>query len=84
LCPTADDIWLHANAIREGIRIKQVRTWPRCFPEFPGTQDVALGHVNFREGRNDLQIAKTYTSDDLAVLRNEANGCLGSKQWKAT
>jgi hypothetical protein len=82
LCPTADDIWLHVNAIREGIRIKQIRSWQRNFPEVPGTQNGTLSDLNFHRSQNDAQIAKTYTADDLAILNNEAAQRLGSKQFE--
>ncbi len=76
LCPTADDIWLHINAVREGIRIRQVRPWQRNFPEIPGTQTVSLAAINVHGSQNDVQIARTYTAEDLAVLEREMHSSL--------
>jgi hypothetical protein len=68
ICPRADDIWLHANALRAGFKIKQIRQLPCNFPFLPGTQDGGLSRVNVGLGHNDEQIRVTYTSEDLALL----------------
>lgn len=69
LCPRADDVWLHLQALRGGFRIKQLKSWEQSFPELPGTQDVGLVVENVHGSQNDLQIARTYTSGDIALLR---------------
>ena len=69
LCPRADDVWLHLQAMRGGFRIKQLKAWEQSFPELPGTQDVGLVVENVHGSQNDLQIEQTYTPEDIAFLR---------------
>jgi hypothetical protein len=73
LCPKADDIWLHVNALRCGIRIRQLSTWQRNYPLLPGTQEVTLSSSNVNMSANDAQIAKTYGADDYMLLEREQN-----------
>jgi hypothetical protein len=63
-CPKADDVWLHANALRAGFRVQQVGKRATHFPFIPGSQEIALYFDNATTG-NDIQIAKTYTERDL-------------------
>lgn len=72
LCPKADDVWLHANALRAGNKIRQVWTRPLRFPFAPGTQDGGLYHSNVILARNDDQIRNTYTAADVTLLENAA------------
>jgi hypothetical protein len=74
LCPKADDIWLHANAVRAGLPTRQIGSWQRNFPIVPGTQRLALMQSNVEGSQNDVQIAKTYTSQDIAVLQQASAG----------
>jgi hypothetical protein len=79
LCPRGDDIWLHANAMRAGFRIKQIRSWPINFPSVPGTQRHGLSRL--KAERIDEQIRKTYTARDIALLKSSAREAHGvSKQ----
>jgi hypothetical protein len=71
LCPAADDVWLHVNAIRAGLQTRQIGSWQRNFPIIPGTQKQTLMQVNVHGSQNDVQIARTYTSRDFAVLNKE-------------
>jgi hypothetical protein len=71
LCPAADDIWLHANAVRAGLKTRQIGSWQRNFPVIPGTQERTLMASNVDGSQNDVQIAKTYSSQDIAVLQQE-------------
>jgi len=71
LCPAADDIWLHANAVRAGLRTRQIGSWQRNFPIIPGTQEQTLMAANVGASQNDVQIAKTYTPQDVELLRQE-------------
>jgi len=73
-CPTADDVWLHVNAIRANFMIRQIQNHPLDFPALPDTQDNGLFHSNIGQGRNDLQIKKTYLPADIDTLAS----CLGS------
>jgi hypothetical protein len=71
VCPKADDIWLHVNAIRAGYRIKQVFPWQINYPVLPDTQDMGLAVSNVHSSQNDSQIQATYTASDLDLLRSE-------------
>lgn len=67
-CPTADDVWLHVNAIRAGFMIRQIRKRPLDFPSLPDTQDIGLCVSNVGMGQNDVQIKKTYSPTDIGAL----------------
>lgn len=69
-CPKADDVWLHVNAVRAGIKIRQVCNRPLRFPVVPGTQQVGLYRDNCSLERNDEHIRKTYTTADIALLES--------------
>jgi hypothetical protein len=68
LCPKADDIWLHVNALRAGFKTKQIRRVPLDFPFVPGTQADGLSQTNVGLAQNDQQIRRTYTADDIARM----------------
>jgi hypothetical protein len=68
LCPKADDVWLHANALRAGLKTRQIWNRPLRFPFVPGTQDSGLYHSNVLLARNDEQIRSTYTPEDIVSL----------------
>jgi hypothetical protein len=65
----ADDIWLHVNALRAGLPTRQIGSWQRDFPVIPGTQEQRLMNANVEGSQNDVQIAKTYSLQDIAVLQ---------------
>jgi hypothetical protein len=67
LCPLADDVWLHVNALRAGFKIRQASHRRVEFPTIPGTEETGLFHTNWAQG-NDEQIKKTYTKEDIARL----------------
>lgn len=69
-CPRADDIWLHLQALRAGFKIRQIKMWEQNFPELPGTQDTGLVLENVHGSQNDLQLQKTYTGNDIALLQS--------------
>ena len=69
-CPKADDVWIHVNALRAGIKIKQVRNHPLRFPFVPGTQESGLYHSNVIQDRNDEQIRSTYSKADIHLLHS--------------
>jgi hypothetical protein len=83
-CPTADDIWLHANALRAGLRVKQIKRFQRNFPELPGSQAGSLCNLNVVHSWNDAQIAMTYTAEDLALLKLESLSLSGSRSAMRT
>jgi len=68
-CPKADDVWIHVNAIRAGVKVRQIRNRPLRFPFIPGTQGSGLYHNNVFESGNDVQIHKTYSKDDISTLQ---------------
>ena len=71
-CPKADDIWLHATAIRTGFKIKQIsNSLIRGVIDTPDTQDMALFHTNQFSGGNDKQIRSTYNDNDYSILMSE-------------
>jgi hypothetical protein len=71
LCPAADDIWLHVNALRAGLRTRQIGWWQRNYPIIPGTQQQTLMQANVHGLQNDAQIAGTYSAQDFALLQQE-------------
>ena len=68
LTPRADDVWLNHCALRAGFPVQQVTARSANFPLVPGSQRVRLSRVNL-SGGNDVQIAATYTAEDVAKLR---------------
>lgn len=70
ICPKADDIWLHVQAIRGGFQVQQLKAWEQSFPILPDTQDMGLIQGNVHGSQNDVQIRKTYTEEDIALLRS--------------
>lgn len=69
LCPKEDDVWLHVQALRAAMPIRQIYNRPLRFPAIPGSQLSGLFHTNVLMAQNDRQIGLTYRSSDLAVLR---------------
>ncbi|MGB7169598.1 MAG: hypothetical protein WBD32_11400 [Acidobacteriaceae bacterium] len=67
VCPRADDIWLHANALRNGFAIRQILRQSLNFPGVRDTQDTGLCRTNTVSG-NDEQVRNTYTSEDIAQI----------------
>ncbi|WPB58899.1 hypothetical protein [Xylophilus sp. GOD-11R] len=67
-CPRADDVWLHATAVRTGHRIRQV-TRQFIHPiHLPGTQESALKVTNHLPDGNDKAIHATYTQEDVGRI----------------
>jgi hypothetical protein len=84
-CPKADDVWLHANALRAGMKTRQIWSRPLRFPFVPGTQDSGLYHHNVILSRNDEQIQGTYTAKDIALLEDAAESSghrTSEKAWR--
>jgi hypothetical protein len=78
-CPKADDIWLHAQALRGGFQVRQINSKSKHFPMIPGTQKIALQDSN-RRGQtpgNDRQAESTYSHLDLDTLRVMKHAELG-------
>lgn len=71
VCPRADDIWLHAHALRAGCPIALGRRKSTNFRSLPGSQVGTLTDENVDSGGNDRQIAATYTEADIARIRGD-------------
>jgi hypothetical protein len=69
ISPTADDIWVHATAVRLGVAVRQVSIIPMLYPFVPETQEEGLFVKNVFGGRNDAQIAAAYGAAEVATLR---------------
>jgi hypothetical protein len=69
-CPKADDIWLHANAIRNSFKIRQLNPKSKHYFGIPGSSKSALHFSNLSGGENDIQLNKTYNSKDLQIIVN--------------
>lgn len=69
-CPKGDDLWLHVQAIRAGLKVRQIL--PQIpylsFQMIPLTQRSALSRNNVDRDGNELQIKATYTAQDLRIL----------------
>lgn len=72
VAPRADDVWVHAIAVRNGIRSAQLTAEPADFPTVPRTQAVALFQENGSGGGNDAQIAATYGATERARIFADA------------
>lgn len=59
--PRADDVWLHAVAVDEGIPVRQIGVAAVHFAATPSTQHLGLMHINVHQSENDTQISGTYT-----------------------
>lgn len=70
VCPKADDIWLHWNALRHGVPVRQVADRSRHFLIIPGTQDQTLMAKNVLQGANDVVISRLYDAADRAAIRH--------------
>lgn len=66
--PFADDVWLHANALRSGTTVRPVSDGLTSYRSVPGTALGGLRGKNVLGGGNDAQIAATYTSEEVALL----------------
>lgn len=67
-CPRADDIWVHAVAVRNGFMSRQLGASQVHFHLIPETQVGTLQRENVREGGNDRQIAATYGPAEVASI----------------
>ena len=67
--PRADDIWLHACALRSKTKIRQVFSHQRNFAVVPTTQlSPGLLLRNVLRGGNDAQARAVYTREDIEEL----------------
>ena len=73
ICPRADDLWLHVNALRQGFLVCQIGSKPVHFTVLPGTQEMGLQQQNLHNNGNDEQVRKTYAKADVESLQAAAN-----------
>lgn len=73
-CPRADDVWLHAQALRSFTRVRQVGSRSRHFAVVPFTQKIALWRSNDVGRANDWQIQMTYDCDLISLILDDLNG----------
>ncbi|WP_146236825.1 hypothetical protein [Curtobacterium sp. MCBD17_030] len=68
--PRADDVWLHAVALRHDMSVRQVVADPQYFPPIPLIQRFgSLAATNVSRSGNDAQIATTYNADDWSKIK---------------
>lgn len=72
--PKADDIWLHAIALRNDVPVAQVRDKAVHFLTVPGTQVISLRADNVAGTGNDDAIERVYGPADRAALSGTARG----------
>ncbi|WP_444928488.1 glycosyltransferase family 2 protein [Microbulbifer sp. SSSA002] len=72
LCPNADDIWLKAMSMRQGVRcarVADVRFWRDRFLTIPGCQASGLKKQNLKgKSGNDRKIRSVFSEYQLARL----------------
>ncbi|MFI7481121.1 hypothetical protein ACH9EU_01765 [Kocuria sp. M1R5S2] len=66
--PRADDVWLHAVALRHGARTRPVTDGHTAYRPIPRTLFGGLRTTNVLRGGNDMQIAATYSAPDVRKL----------------
>lgn len=72
--PRGDDVWLHATAVRHGVRVRPVRDGRTSYRPLPGALFRGLKFRNVLGGGNDAQIAATYTPEAVARMWREHIG----------
>lgn len=66
--PRADDVWLHAVALRQGVGTRPVRDGRTTYRPIPRLVIRGLKTTNVLRGGNDMQIAATYSPSDVEEL----------------
>lgn len=71
-CAKADDVWIHAVAVKNGYKTRQVSARPLKIESVPGTQRTNLNQQNVGGlGLNDQYIDALYDRLDLDLMRAE-------------
>ena len=70
VAPRADDVWLHAMAVRTGCRVRQVGAVSQDYDIVRGTWAGGLVGTNVAGG-NDDQIRATYTETDVSKILSD-------------
>ncbi len=72
--PYADDVWLHATAVRSGTTVRPVSDGLTTYRSVPRTQLTGLRARNVLGGGNDRQVAATYRAAEIELLwRDQLN-----------
>lgn len=66
--PRADDVWLHATALRADVTVRPVSDGLTSYRAVPGAGLGGLRAANVLGGGNDEQIAATYGPEEVALL----------------
>ena len=72
--PRADDVWLHATAVRSGVTVRPVSDGLTVYRGVPGAGLGGLRAGNVLRGGNDEQIAATYGPEEVALLWDDQRG----------
>lgn len=72
--PRADDVWVHATAVRSGATVRPVSDGLTSYRAVPGAGLGGLRADNALRGGNDEQIAATYGPDEVALLWDDQRG----------
>jgi hypothetical protein len=67
-CPDADDVWLTLHAIRGGFEVSQLEDRPLHPITIPGSQTRRLFDLNVGQGMNQVQLRRSFTERDVALL----------------
>lgn len=71
ICPSADDVWLNAMALKKGTPVRRVLTHDPKGNEYlinPMVQDTSLSNINVLNKANDIQIRAVFNKYDLGRL----------------
>lgn len=61
ICPTADDVWLKAMSLMNGVACKKIKLDSSSLHEIRGTQSISsLREINITLNKNDEQILKVF------------------------
>lgn len=66
--PRADDVWLHATALRTGTTVRPCHDGLTTYRSAPSGGTGGLRTANIFGGGNDEQIAATYSEEEVALL----------------
>ena len=69
-CPFADDIWIHCQAAKSAVKVRQLTATSARFPDIPGSRRTGLFRSNLRDGGNDRQLLHTFSAELVAWLES--------------
>ncbi len=68
LCPSADDIWFKAMALKKGTKCSTLNVHNPVYIENSKLQSIALYNVNVHKDKNDEQLKKVFDRYNLYHL----------------